>query len=418
MPLLRSSTGPIARAAFAVLLLAPGCGGSPEPQDVAAAVASYNYVAGTQTALSVYKFSPESLLVETAQGILDMGSTVLKLSMSARYCTIEYGLPRNPRVVSLRTLAEFEPSFRRVFAMGFCHYLIWAYSFSQYDGHGGQSGLVSFGDGLSRKEADQVYTEFHDLASYLLTAYSGTGKVFYIGHWEGDWHLRPDFDRERPLDETTVQGMIDWLTVRQRAIDDARRETPHHGVEVYHYTEVNLVRRGMHGQDCLTTRVLPHVPVDYVSYSSWDSSNDPGSAEAMREALFAALDFIESHLPPRPGLPPGKRVWIGEYGYPAFRFTEQETDRRSRWVIRAGLEWGCPFVLYWEFYNNEIEPDGSQRGYWMIDDRGNRTAVYETHAAYYREARAFVARFLEAEGRLPSQQELAHAALDFASLNP
>jgi len=32
----------------------------------------------------------------------------------------------------------------------------------------------------------------------------------------------------------------------------------------------------------------------------------------------------------------------------------QEQDNLSRRVMRAGLEWGCPFVLYWEMYNNEV----------------------------------------------------------------
>jgi hypothetical protein len=44
--------------------------------------------------------------VETARGIRAMGSNVLKLSMSARYCDVEYRLRRDDRIRSLRQLAE------------------------------------------------------------------------------------------------------------------------------------------------------------------------------------------------------------------------------------------------------------------------------------------------------------------------
>ena len=378
----------------------------------------FNYVAGTQTALSLYHFTDDTLLVETARGIRDLGSNAIKLSMSARYCTVEYRLPRDESILTLRDLAAAEPSFRQVFDMDFRYYLVWTYCFSQYRGGDGQADLVSFTDGFSAKEAEQVYREFHDLARHLLETYSGTGKVFYLGHWEGDWHLRPDYDRARPLDPHTVDGMVAWLQTRQRAIDDAKREVPHHDVGLYHYTEVNLVRRGLNGEPCAATLVLPAVDVDYVSYSAWDSTNNPASAVEMRRSLFTALDFLEGQLRPRPELPPGRRVWIGEFGYPAIRHTPEDADRRTRWVLRAGLEWGCPFVLYWEFYNNEAEPDGRQRGYWMVDDHGSRTPVYDTYAAYYRQARDLVTAFVAEHGRLPSREEFSRAALSLPALEP
>ncbi len=51
------------------------------------------------------------------------------------------------------------------------------------------------------------------------------------------------------------------------------------------------------------------------------------------------------------------------------------TDLLARHVMRAGLKWGCPFVLYWEMYNNEVTPDGRQRGFWLIDDHGIKQPV-------------------------------------------
>jgi len=99
-------------------------------------------------------------------------------------------------------------------------------------------------------------------------------------------------------------------------------------------------------------------------------------------------------------------------------YSGAEAVRNTRWVLRAGLEWGCPFVLYWELYNNEVEADGKQRGYWMIDDEGREIGVYRTYAAFYREAGAFLRSFASRNGRLPTRRELAAAALGFPPLSP
>ena len=189
--------------------------------------------------------------------------------------------------------------------------------------------------------------------------------------------------RMMPVTPVAVQGMADWLNTRQRTVDDAKRDTPHQRVQVWHYTEVNHVKLAMQGRPALVNEVLPKTTVDLVSYSSYDTAHDPA-------LLKAALGFIEAKLPPKPGIT-GRRVFIGEYGFPAIRHTPAEIDRLSRQVIWAGLEWGCPLVLYWELYNNEVEPDGKQRGFWMIDDQGVKQPIYQTHRCFYEWARRFVA---------------------------
>jgi hypothetical protein len=83
----------------------------------------------------------------------------------------------------------------------------------------------------------------------------------------------------------------------------------------------------------------------------------------------------------------------------------------ARNVMRAGLRWGCPFVLYWEMYNNEVTPDGRQRGFWLIDDHGVKQPVYFLHQKFYQQARAYVADFTARNGREPSREEFGLAAL-------
>jgi len=81
----------------------------------------------------------------------------------------------------------------------------------------------------------------------------------------------------------------------------------------------------------------------------------------------------------------------------------------SRRVMRTGLEWGCPFVLYWEMYNNEVR-HGHQRGFWLIDDKGRVQPVYFTLLQYYRNGRVWVGDFLRQRQRLPTTTEFEAVA--------
>ena len=357
-------------------------------------VERFSYVLGTQTIGAAYQFTNETRLVETAQAILDMGSNVLKCSLSKTYYGERGNIPgADPEIRCLTDLAQ-EPSHKRVLDMPFAYYVLWVYPFTP----------GWWDKGFAAADQQKEYQEVHDVACHLLKTYSGSGKTFFLGHWEGDWHLRQGYDTktDESVTPAAVQGMIDWLNVRQRAVDDAKRDTLHHAVEVYNYCEVNLVRLAMQGRRSVTNDVLPKANVDYVSYSSYDSGTD----------LKSALDYIESKLPPKPGLN-GKRVFLGEYGFPTIHNTPAQQDERSRQVMRAGLEWGCPFVLYWELFNNEVDKDGKQRGFWLIDDQGAKQPVYLTHQRYYERARRYVADFRQRERRLPTAEEFAKVAVTF-----
>ena len=392
---------------------------------------AYNYILGTQTIGATYQFTGEDVLVETAQAILDMGSNLLKFTMGRDYQrmklkpskaaypeTMQYLLnqgsdarnaprikfpgasveapPENPSIQTLTDLAWLEPSYRRVFAMPFAYYVIWTYAFTP----------GWWLKGFSAEDQDKEYREIYAFVAHLLKTYSGTGKTIFLGHWEGDWHLRPDLNTQTDAGVTpeSIQGMIDWLNTRQRAIDDAKRHTPHHGVQIYHYTEVNLVSAvSMAGRPSVTNRVLPRTNVDYVSYSAYDSLDD------IPNKIPRALDYIASKLPPKAGMT-GKRVFIGEYGFAAHTYPEPERDRRSRQVMRIGLEWGCPFILCWQMYNNEFS-NGVENGYWLIDNHGVKQPLWHTHADFYREARRYVADCKRRMGRLPTEAVFRRYAL-------
>ncbi len=390
-----TSSIPVRCGRWILLLLAAGArAGDP--------AATFNYVAGTQTFGPAYQFTEASRLEETADGIHALGATVIKFELAPRYAEPKRGNARAARadIKSLADLARLEPTHRRVLDGPFAFYQLWVHAFA--------GGPERWMNGLAPEYAKQLHREMYDLAAHLLRTYSGSGKTFYLGHWEGDGWLRHSVARSNDVrvTEVAVQGMVDWLTIRQRAIDEARRDTPHTNVWVWHYTEVNHVRLALEeGRPAVVNRVLPRVPVDYVSYSCYDTQKDPA-------LLKRALDYIEARLTPKPGLPPGRRVFIGEYGFPTVWHDPEEQAERSRQVLVTALEWGCPFALYWAFYNNEVEEGGRQRGFWMIDDRGQRQPVYELHRRYYDWARGFVRDTVARTGQPPAESEFRAAALE------
>lgn len=349
----------------------------------------YPYVLGTQTIGQSYGFTRKPRLLETAEAIRRMGANTIKFAMGASSFGYTGGFRNVPnRDGSIRTLEDLaarEPTHRAVLDMPFAHTQLWVYPFG--------SGPLN----ASRQEYEEIY----HLTRHLLRTYSGTGRRFYLGHWEGDWTLLGHTDPTRDPDENAIRRMIAWINLRGQAIRDARTDEPHHHVEVLHYIEVNLVEKAMRGRPTVTNSVLPHTPVDYVSYSCYDRQQGD---------LAAALDYVEARVPGA-AVPGARRTFVGEYGFPAESHSPEQQDAQARRVLRTALEWGCPFALYWAFYCNEQRPDGTRRGFWMIDDKGRKQPIYETHRRYYREARAFVADFQRRHRRVPTRQEFTSQAL-------
>jgi len=357
----------------------------------------FNYIVGTQTFSPAYQFTEQTKLVETAEAIARLGSNAIKFRLANDYATrgdIPVGAKK---IESLTELAQ-EASIKRVFEMPFAYYLLWVSPFRGAD----------WKKDYSPEKQAREYDEVYELTCHLLKTYRGTHKVFYLGHWEGDWLLRGSFGDTSGVTTERITGMIAWLNVRQKAIDAAKRDTPHEAVDVWHYTEVNRVVDAMHGLHSVTNDVLPKSNVDFVSYSAYDSQ---------RGDLTKSLNYIESKLPEKKGIQ-GKRVFIGEYGFPAARHTPAEQERLSRAVMRAGVDWGCPFVLYWEMYNNEVK-DGKQVGFWLIDDHNVKQPIYETHQRFYRWSRDFVSQWTKQHpGQTLPSEEYRHAAVEFLDKMP
>jgi hypothetical protein len=269
---------------------------------------------------------------------------------------------------------------------------MWAYPFSK---------SWAF-DGYSASEAAGEYREIYDLTAYLLTNYNRSGKTFYLGHWEGDWYLLPNYNAATNPRPTAIQGMIHWLNHRQKAIDDAKLHTPHRNVDVYGYAEVNRVVDATSSDTNINRRmintVIPAITnLDFLSWSAYDIQ------DASTPTLHSALDYLKSMIPPgKANSISGERIWIGEYGWGIHDAAAQE--QRSRAFIQRLLGWssGPRFILFWEIYNNE-----PHRGFWLVDSNHVRLPAYELHKRFIQQARTRVAQFRERNGRLPRDAEFA-----------
>lgn len=346
-------------------------------------VLAFNYALGTQTIGPSYGHTGEDRLVETAKAIINMGSNILKITLS----TGSYNITGRPNYSSLTALVRDDPSFKQVLDMPFSYYFFWARSHSNWK------------DGYSTSERRDDSIQIADLTTYLLTKYNNTGKQFFLGHWEGDWYLLDNYDANYIPSDERINGMIQWYIARQNAVDQALKNTPHSKVDVFTYAEVNRVVDGMNGKKRVVNKVLPFTNVDYVSYSSYD-------AQSMGQAEYnQVLNYIEGNLPKRDHIK-GKRVFIGEMGRSAmdFSFSKTQHEQVNRENMRKALVWGAPFVLYWEMYNNEIK-DGVQRGFWLIDDKNEKWPLYNTYSSFYTKAKNWVAEQKKTLKRMPTQEE-------------
>jgi len=365
-------------------------------------VESFNYLLGTQTIGAHYQFTDEPRLVETARVIHEMGSNILKFRIGKRFAKRNYSGPNPGEFENLRDLAENDPAIRTVLDMPFQHYFIWVDPMQE----------AGWRDEDGYTESDQAieYQEIYDLAIYLMETYNGTGKQFYFGNWEGDWLLLREFNSNADPDEETTRNMIAWFNNRQRAVDDAKRDFTDTDVGVFHYIEVNLVEKAILGRPALVNTVLPHTPVDFVSYSAYEIGNDYN----LEEAMTRTMDFIAKHLPDREGVPE-KRVFIGEFGYKSTTYGPEIQRGRTVEFMDAALAWGSPFILYWQIYCNEFFNE-RYNGFWLIDDQGEKWPLYHIFADYFTEAKAYVAAHLREHGVVPTLEQFIPVARDILRL--
>ena len=367
----------------------PSLPGSPsEPWD---GIAAFNPIVGTQTFGPPYTFTDENGLVETAKAIQDMGSNIIKIALDPTLYGMSSLYQYQP--VELLTL---NPAFAEVLAMDFDHYFFWL----------DRAGPWVDGLGISDAEAALEYQVTYELAAFLLQTFEGTGKSFYIGNWESDWQLLSWDTTIEDADDGRVAGYIDWINIRQAAIDQAEADIGSAGVSIYHYIEVNRVEDSQAGLERVTDQVLPHVDIDLVSYSAYDVLLNADNIGKYDQALGDNLDYIAAQLTPRDDLPFENRVFLGEFGfYLAYVTPEQQYDLTID-VMQAAIGWGVPFALVWQMYDTP-----AYEQLYLIGPDGEPTAVYHAIANYDSRLEAWYEDYLLAEGQAPTDAALRTQAL-------
>jgi hypothetical protein len=317
-----------------------------------------------------YGFSERDYLNEGAAAIRDLGARCIKVSLSLDTDNPSPKLypfhSRWPEASTLEALAD-SPYYRELFDRDFDTFILNSFRPGRPAGY--------WRDRFT--EADEQAEEdcFAMLASHLLRAYAKTRKTFVVQNWEGDWALRGGFDPGIKPTPLATANMVRWLAARQRGIDRARQDVPASGARVFHACEVNLVRQSMErGDPGVTVDVLPHVSVDLVSYSAWDTKDSPRD-------FGKALNFIAKHR--RPTDPFGSRgVYVGEFGLPESEATPQKVLDRVRELLVEIERFGCPYAVYWQLYCNEsigkeAKANKDFKGFWLVRPDGTRSPVCE-----------------------------------------
>jgi hypothetical protein len=215
----------------------------------------------------------------------------------------------------------------------------------------------------------RVFDEYRELAEAILQKNAGTGRLFVIGHWEGDNQVycgsSYDFqtvDEKRygclyQQPEKRLRGLTEWLRIRQEAIADARRRVAAKNVEIYHAAEFNTIfaTRKVSGASIRSKEyrgvldtVVPAVHPDVCSYSAWESVN--------RNRLTKDLQDILKACAPAP-------VIVGEIG------VKDNPDKRYAKIVSAlaPLRDSIPLVFFWQAIE---EPGAKDAGFGLFSPDG------------------------------------------------
>lgn len=325
----------------------------------------FNYMIGSQGISASYQFTSEDPVVEIGGRLKEMGANAIKF-----YATNDTQVDK---------LLE-KHDYRYVF--------MW-YRTDPY-----------FKDGVySDIEAELDYDAIYNYTKKLLTTYNGTGIEFFLGHWEGDWYFIDNYNTaQTTVSEGVTNGMIEWLNNRQKAVDDAKRDTPHENVYVWNYVEINRPTDAFNAKmDRVVNKVLPYTNVDYVSYSGYDSQDQ--SAEYIKNII----DYIYDHLPEKDGVI-GPRVFVGEFAQPAMNqgFDDQRHAETNLKIFAKYLACDVRFVLYWQTYDNEKMENGQNRGFWLINSDNQETALYKALQSVLAKGRKYVTDYYQKNGKVPS----------------
>jgi hypothetical protein len=368
-------------------------------------------VVGVTHVAGRYHLTDKDFLNEGADQILALGSRVIKVWFWAgQNGRVPESYPYNSQWPKVQSLVEGArtPYFQELFRKPFTAYILVVASLGRDEAY--------WRKGITQEQKKDEQRQFYELAKHLLTEYKGTGKTFVLQHWEGDWLVRGNYKGEEEPAPAALANMVEWLNARQAGVNQARREmeqqvvsrarvagvppairgqdalesdaakmaaTRQQGVHVYHATEVNRVVQSMRtGFPNLVNKVLPQTHLDLVSYSAWDAATEH---YADPKVLREALDFIAANAPDSPDFG-NHNVYVGEFGMPENVYSLEKVQTAIPNAVRTALDWGCPYIVYWQLYCNELKDASAKppvknndavRGFWLIRPDGTKAWTWD-----------------------------------------
>ena len=361
-----------------ILIIATFIGFGPYQQTVSAAPErntkkELRDIVGVTHVDGKYHLTDKDFLNEGAEQILTLGSRVIKVWFHNPRKSYSF----NSQWPQMNSLVEIAQSkyFRELFDKPFTTYIMMCFSFG--------NNAAYWRNGLTSEQKLDEQRQFYELTKYLLTMYKGTGKTFILQHWEGDWLIRGNYDRNADPTPKAISGMIDWLNARQKGVNQARKEVGTDSVWVYHAAEVNRVVSTMkQGRPNMVDKVLPHTELDLVSYSAWDAT---AKYSENPQILREALDFIAKNMPDSVEFG-NKNVYLGEFGMPENKFPSEKIQKVIPGAVETALDWGCPYIVYWQLYCNEfkdkkqkppVKSNDAVRGFWLIRPDGSKAWTWD-----------------------------------------
>lgn len=351
--------------------LAAEGGGAVSPADVKSR--NLADILGTSHVRPLYHLTDQDILNEGADQVLKLGMRVIKVWLANGNETPAVMYPYNSKWPEANNLVEVvqSPYFKTLFTKPFTTYICNVTSMGRYPYY--------WRTGITQEQMDDEAQQFYVLTKHLLTTYQGSGKTFVMQHHEGDWHTRGHNRRDETAPPEVHQNMIKWLNARQAGVNKARDEIGQKGAFVYHAAEINLVLSSMEkGQPNMVNKVLPFTHLDLVSYSAYDSTV---GYHDKPDVFRKALDYIAKNMPDSPHFG-NRNVYLGEYGLPENDFPADKVEKVISHTTQTALDWGCPYVVYWQLYCNEplkkpVQKDKLPyknnkdcRGFWLIRSDG------------------------------------------------
>lgn len=265
---------------------------------------------------------------------------------------------------------------------------------------------------LTAKMKDNIYKNIFDATTYLLKTYANSGKIFVLQNHEGDWHIMKTPSSSTLIEKQQMENMRTYLTLRQEAVNAARRESVEKGVFVYHACEVvRVYPSAVSKVNSIASDILPDLSCDLVGYSAYETTLES------KEKFELTWNYLKKQT--KPSFAFGdNNVAITEIGLP-----ERKSPSQLKPVLDS-IQWSVaknlPFILYWTGYDNGCTPSAPNmfksadaeicEGFW-IRKPDRKLGIFYKEMAHFLEDGThedFIVRSYQKHlGREPAPSEIA-----------